>query len=39
LFVFSTKEDYINDFICFSNNKNNLIEFAKGSYTIIDKQK
>tara|TARA_R100001460_G_scaffold6709_1_gene17443 strand:- start:26 stop:235 length:210 start_codon:yes stop_codon:yes gene_type:complete len=39
LFVFSTKEDYINQFICFSDNKNNLIEFAKGSYTIIGTQK
>jgi len=36
LFVFSTKEDYINQFICFSNNKKQLIEFSKDSYTIIN---
>jgi len=36
LFVLSTKDDYINQFICFSNNKKRLIEFSKDSYTIIN---
>lgn len=35
LFVLSTKDKYINDFVCYSDNKKSLINFSKGYYTII----